>query len=92
MIPSVRAFCFFGSIKIRVKASGSRRCRTRAEAAAGQDKPTHAAQQKVPSAVNSRVPLGLRASVWDAHKRWLAKAGGYDHWCRVCQEGALVEM
>ena len=33
----------------------------------------HPAQQKVPSAINSRVPLGLWASIWAAHKIWLLK-------------------
>ena len=59
------------------------------EAGAAPEELKHPAQQKVtvPSAVNSRVPLGLWASVWAAHKLWLAKDYGSDHWCLVCQEG-----
>ena len=46
------------------------------------------------STVNSRVPLGLWASVWAAHKPWLAKEDGYDHWCQLGVSGGrvLVEM
>ena len=50
----------------------------------------HPAQQKVPSATNSRVPLGLWASVWAAHMNWVLKEDGYDHWCLVCQEGGQL--
>ena len=57
------------------------------KAAAAPEEPQHPAQQKMLSAVNSRVPLGLWASVWAAHKLWLAKEDSYDHWCLVCQEG-----
>ena len=59
----------------------------RDEATDGSEELGHPAQLKMPSAVNSRVPLGLWASVWAAHKIWLAREDGYDHWCLVCQEG-----
>ena len=71
----------------RAQELGDERHRRKGEAAAEPEEPKHLAQQKVPSAVNSRVPLGLWASVWAAHKIWLAREDGYDHWCQVCQEG-----
>ena len=54
-----------------------------------EEEETHPAQQRVPQAVNSRVPLGLWAHVWKAHQSWLAAADGYSSWCSICHEGGM---
>jgi hypothetical protein len=55
-----------------------------------EEEESHPAQRRVPQAVNSRVPLGLWAHVWAAHRSWLATADGYSSWCSVCHEGGAV--
>ena len=71
----------------RAQGLGDEQHRRKGEVAADPEELKHPAQQKVPSVVNSRVPLGLWASVWAAHKLRLAREDGYDHWYQVCQEG-----
>ena len=86
-LPAVRLSAAGVESRAQTQGSGDERHGRKTKAVTDPDERKHPARRKVPSAVNSRVPLGLWASVWDAHRQWLAKEDGYDHWCRVCQEG-----